>query len=344
MTLEQIKNEITERIKEVRDSSSDLSGCASYNDLQKLFKKAIGRVALCESAEDLEAIDGLLSAIEELYNDCNSEATGETSEEVIFDFDFELDSEDTEQNNGQNEADSYKEESEPIDLEEYVKELEAQRSKYGKDLPFSDKLKLRSIYKNSLKKLNAAQNEDELQATRKYYLNAFKRFEKRLERKKLYKEAKVTFDGTYHADAMKKPTVVRACVGCIVALSGAGFGLINARPWPWIWQAWAIVGVGVSYLLISALYAIAISAYGKTAVRRINVTRGILAAIMLVISLILGLVWSTGLTLAGAYIATVPFTFCGAIAYLIYRVKLCAIASKIKKQNKNRAKQPVEEK
>ena len=66
MTLEQIKNEITERIKEVRDSSSDFSGCSSYDDLQKLFTKTIGRVALCESARDLESIDSLLSAIEEL--------------------------------------------------------------------------------------------------------------------------------------------------------------------------------------------------------------------------------------------------------------------------------------
>jgi len=93
MTLEQIKNEITAKLKEVRESSRDFSGCESFDDLQSLFKKAIGRVALCESAEDIEAVGDLLMAIEELYNDCNSEFLNQQSEIELFSFDFELDEE-----------------------------------------------------------------------------------------------------------------------------------------------------------------------------------------------------------------------------------------------------------
>ena len=91
MTLEQIKKELTATLNEVRENTREFSNCDSYSDLQKLFKRAIGRVALCETPEEIEELGDLFMAIEELYNDCNSEITNTESEVVLFSFDFELD-------------------------------------------------------------------------------------------------------------------------------------------------------------------------------------------------------------------------------------------------------------
>ena len=236
-----------------------------------------------------------------------------------------------ENENGDEDSENEEENSEPVNKDKHFEEVEDLYSKYINESSSWDAHKLEKIYKNSINKIQAAYDEDSLYNARNYYIDAFNCFEKDIERKKLYKEAKKVFDSTYHATAMKKPNIARVCVGCMATLSGIGFGLINARWWPWIWQAWAVIGVGVSYLLISAIYAIAISSGSDKAVRRMNVTRATLAVIMAVASLVLGLVLKTELTLLGAYIATVPFTALGAIMYLIYRLQLLAIAYKIKK-------------
>lgn len=91
MTLEEIKSEMSERLREVRADANDFSNTKSYDDLSRLIIKAISRVALCESSSDLEATDDLLSAIEDCWNDCKSELNGEPSNDSLFDFNFELD-------------------------------------------------------------------------------------------------------------------------------------------------------------------------------------------------------------------------------------------------------------
>ncbi len=112
MTLDAIKNEIKARLREVRADSSEFNASENYHDLQKLITKTIGKVELCETAEELESIDGLLTTIEELYNACVSEESGEPSNESLFDFDFELDDEESE-------TDEPSEKLEEKDLEEY---------------------------------------------------------------------------------------------------------------------------------------------------------------------------------------------------------------------------------
>ena len=121
MTLEQIKNEITASLQEVRESSRDFSGCESSADLQSLCQKAIGRVALCESAEDLESVSDLLLAIEELYNDCNSEILNQECDEELFSFDFELD-EDSDDQSEESEDGSGEDEDEDEEIEEESEE------------------------------------------------------------------------------------------------------------------------------------------------------------------------------------------------------------------------------
>lgn len=90
MTLDAIKREISVRLREVRADSSEFSECAAYGDLQRLITKVISKVALCESADSLEAINDALAAIEDCWNDCKAEALGKPCDDVLFEFSFEL--------------------------------------------------------------------------------------------------------------------------------------------------------------------------------------------------------------------------------------------------------------
>ncbi len=297
MTLEQIKNEITASLKDVRESSREFSSCESYDDLQSLFKKAIGRVALCESAEEIEAISDLLMAIEELYNDCNSEFLDQPSEIELFSFDFDLDDEPEEETDDEEKA-SKEEEEESDDAEE----------KKSQKKP-ADK-----------KKSESKKKEDS---------------DERVSNQRDYADAKSAFDKKYPVSKLRKPNITRLCVGCIALLSGIGFGLVDALWWPWEWYAWTMIGFGVSYLLLCAIYAIAISGKSKKAVRSMAVTRLVLAFVMIVASLILGLALPYDLTVGGAYIATIPFTVFGMLTYFIYRIRL-SLSNKAGKKSKKK--------
>lgn len=301
MTLEQIKNEITASLKEVRESSRDFSGCESYDDLQSLFKKAIGRVALCESAEDIEAVGDLLMAIEELYNDCNSELLEQPSETELFSFDFELDDESNS---------SYDETKEEADDEDEFSEGE------------NDNTDEKRSQKNPVAKKKSEPKEKE-------------QTEERVSTKRNYSDVKSAFDQKYPVAKLRKPNIMRLCVGCIALLSGIGIGLVDALWWPWEWYAWAVIGVGLSYLILSAIYAIAIATRSKKAVRVMAVTRLILTFVMIAVSIILGLLLPYDLTVGGAFIATLPFTFFGMLTYLIYRIRL-AFSDKAGKKAKKK--------
>lgn len=288
LTLDAIKNEITARLREVRAESSDFNATENYRDLQKLITKAIGKVELCENADELESIDGILSAIEELYNACMAEETGEISDETLFEFAFELDDSDED-----NEEDLEDEDSEEED---------------GKQ-------------KKSVKAKE-------------------KKIEKKQTKSDLYCAAKESFDEKYPTSVMKKPNIARLCVGLVALISGTLSGLITAQWWPFDWWAWSIIGVGVSYLILAAVYSIVIAVGNGSATRRMSFTRLILAVVAAIASLILGIVFEFELTLVGAYIATLPFTVFGLFTYLIYRTRLFFIACKTKKRNKvkNKAK------
>jgi len=299
MTLEQIKNEITAKLKEVRESSRDFSGCESFDDLQSLFKKAIGRVALCESAEDIEAVGDLLMAIEELYNDCNSEFLNQQSEIELFSFDFELD-----------------EESEYPD-EESETEEETEAEEYESEEAYNESDEYDGDYE-----------QPQIKGEKKTSSNKPPR--PRLD----LTAVKSDFDQKNPAHKLRKPNIVRLCVGCVAVLSGVGFGLVDALWWPWEWYAWSIIGFGVSYLLLAAIYATAISRNSKKAVRSMAITRLALALVMLVLSLVLGLLLPYDLTVGGAYIATLPFTVFGIATYYIYRFRLFLALKKSKKVKK----------
>ena len=283
MTLEQIKNEITASLKEVREASRDFSSCESYNDLQSLFKKAIGRVALSESSEDLESVGDLLMAIEELYNDCSSEISGEIANTELFSFDFELD------------ADECEEEISDESINDEENDTVPER------LPID----------------KTAKKQEKKQKAKDRAIS--------------YSEKKAAFDQKYSAHRLRAPNTLRLCIGCILLLSGIGFGLVDALWWPWCHQAWIAIGFGCSYLILSAIYSIAISQSSKKAVRSMAVLRMVLAFIMLALSLPLGLWLDEDLTLVGAYIATLPFTLFGFLTYMIYRMRL---ALSLKNQKK----------
>ncbi len=295
MTLDAIKNEIKARLREVRADSSEFNVSQNYQDLQKLISKTIGKVELCENAEELEALDGPLTTIEELYNACVAEESGEPSNESLFDFDFELD-------DAEAEADEpLEEEEEEEDLDEHEKSDNKHTKREAKN----------TVEKDTVKKQGKAQ---------------------------LYTSAKKEFDKKYPPSVMKKPNLTRLCVGLIALVSGILSGLITAQWWPFEWWAWSIIGLGVSYLIITVIYAIVISVGKSAATRQMSFTRLILAGVAVIVSLVLGIVFEFELTLVGAYIATLPFTAFGIFTYLIYRIRLFFIACGIKKRNKTTAR------
>ena len=59
MTFDQIKSEISARLREVRTAAAEFSDAEMYPDLQKLITKAISRVALCDNAADLDSLNDL---------------------------------------------------------------------------------------------------------------------------------------------------------------------------------------------------------------------------------------------------------------------------------------------
>lgn len=299
MTLDAIKNEITARLREVRADSSQFNLSENSQDLQKLITKAIGKVELCETAEDLESIDGILTTIEELYNACFSEESGDPSAESLFEFEFELDEEETEDG----EDEEYEEDE--VNTEDYVKPEKSSRS--------ND---------------NAVRRSE-------------RKADKKLTKAELYESAKENFDEKCPPSVMKKPNLARLCVGLVALISGVISGLITAQWWPFEWWSWSIIGVGISYLLIALIYAIVIAVGHRSATRRMSFTRLILAGVAVIVSLVLGVIFEFDITIPGAYLATVPFTVCGAFSYVIYRIRIFFIACKLKKQKKNIKKKNV---
>ena len=284
MTLDAIKNEITARLREVRADSCEFNASENYNDLQKLITKAIGKTDLCETADDLEAIDGMLTTIEELYNACVAEESGEVSNEILFDFQFELDSDE----------ESLEENQEPEEQEDEEEEIHSEKEE-------------------------------------KKALKAQKKFD-------VLEETKKCFDEKNLVAKLKRPNILRLCIGLVSLFSGFFAGLISAKWWPLEWWAWAITGFGASYLILSLIYAIFIALKRPSAARMLAIIRLILAPVAAIASLVLGIVFEFDLTLLGAYIATIPFTLCGVSVYLVYRIRLFFTACRVRKNKKQSKK------
>lgn len=378
MTLEAIKREITERLREVREDSEEFSGSSAYPELQKLITKAISRVTLCETAADLEATDDLLAVIEECWNSCKTEITGQESEEGLFEFNFELDvskpakksksqgaedvpiPEDDEEEVGEEEAEyeeeydedesenEYEEEEEakegkkaPLDVSREVEEFERAYETLSGECNKLEKSKLKSIKKDAVEAVKSAPDKATLVSTVYSYRRMFKKFATSVEKRKRYQTAKHTFDEAHPAESMTKPNIARVAVGCVALLSGVSYGLIDVlmrtdkQLWPWNEWAWTMIGFGVAYLLISAIYAIAITAsVSHSIVRKMSFCRVIIAVIAATGALILGLAVDA-IGVLGSYIATLPMTLFGVANYLFYRMRLVILA---KKQAKATAK------
>lgn len=351
MTLAEIKREINLRLREVKADAAEYIGTTSFATLQNLIVKAIERAEKCNSASELEAIDNLLGVIEDCYNDCRMEIDGEARPIALFDFNFELDAEETVNNDPDEGSDPEEESSEiekasegeeeitsdpeaTIDVSRELAEIEDNYEKLSNVCGFINKTKLRSLRKKAISEIRSAKENAELVTAVYNIRRKFKSFEKRIEKKKRYNEAKPVYDEQHVTQKLKKPNIARLIFGIITAVGGAAYGLFEARWWPWDNIAYGIAGIGVSYMILSLIYAAAISSSvsknSKGTTRRLCVMRFVLAIIFAVICLPAGLVFDN-IGLGTFYLATIPFTLCGVIVYLLYRLKLTVLVHKKKK-------------
>lgn len=349
MTLAEIKREINLRLREVKADAAEYVGCASYTTLQNLIVKAIERAEKCNSASELEAIDNLLGVIEDCYNDCRAENDSNSQPVSLFDFQFELDVEEKSDDDSDNDSEREHEyedveksrenkndieidESPSIDLSKELAEIESSYERLcGECNSFISKMKLRSLRKKAISDIRSAKESAELVTATYKIRRKFKRFEKRIEKEKRYNAAKPVYDEQQITQKLKKANVVRLIFGIITVVGGAAYGLFDARWWPWDNIAYGIAGIGVSYMILSLIYAAAISkSISKGTARRLCVMRFVLAIIFALICLPAGLVFDN-IGLGTFYLATIPFTLCGTVIYLAYRLKLTVLVHKKKK-------------
>lgn len=358
MTFEQIKNEISARLREVRAEADDFRDAEMYPDLKKLIAKAISRVALCDTAADLDRLNDLLEAIEDTYNSCKTEVTGEDSDDSLFDFDFELESEDN--GNEQTETEAPEEypapeaeteeedEEEPdapeeapqyfenrdrevaaciAEIEEFYK---AHYSKGG----VTEKNRLKAIRARALDRVEAANTPFELTDAVIEYRKNFGKYEKCLDSYDRRESAKPSFDRGHELN--KKLNFARLFGGILVTVAGLVAWLVTKE---WIGFPLAALIFGGAYLILSGVYAIVISKSLDTAAyRNMAFARLIIAAAAIVGSLILGIALpsSEGFGLGYAFAATVPLTLGGLAVYIVCRLQLSIFVAKSKKAKKKK--------
>ncbi len=359
MTIAAIKEEISKRLREVRSDSLEFSDSEHFPDLRGLTADALGDVAMCTTAEELESINGLLERIEACWNLCKSDITGEESSDVLFEFDFVLDDSYSEGDEGGEEDEDIDEDEDDDDRDEGdeppedapkrrydisgdIKSLENWYDKLeGQGAPIHDS-QLKLYFRRSVADLEAVEDRPALAVARNRYHKRFTRLDKRIRRYNGMCDAKPFFDSTHKAESLKKPNTVRVIVGCIALLTALGYGIITAiseERFVFLWYDWVygLAGAGISYLLLSLVYAVCAKVNGASAVRRLSVTRLILIPFAAIGSLVLGLtVPQVGLH--GAYIATLPFTLGGLGIYIVYRIKLSKAFRKKRKESKKRSK------
>ncbi len=352
MTLAAIKNEISKRLREVRSDSLEFSDSPHFSDLRSLTADALGDVAMCTTAEELEAINGLLERIEDCWNLCRSDTLNIDSDDVLFEFDFVLDdgsdSEDDEDNDDEDSEEDDEDEESPddeakkrYDISNEIKAIEQWYDKLeGQGSPIHE-ARLKANFKNSVAELEAVEDRAALAIARNNYNERFRKLDKQIKRYNCKRAAKPLFDSTHKPESLKKPNTVRLTVGCIAFLTGLGYGILTAvaeSRFIFLWPDWVygITGAGLSYLLLSLLYAVATAWRNSiSTVRRLSVTRLILAVFAAVGSLAIGLTIPQ-IGLIGAYIATLPFTLGGLAVYFIYRIKFAYAVRKKRKETRKR--------
>ncbi len=369
MTIAAIKEEISKRLREVRSDSLEFADSEHFPDLRRLTADALGDVAMCTTAEELESINGLLERIEDCWNRCKSDTFGEEFSDTLFEFDFVLDeapeSDDTESDDSENEADEdddedcvdaeVDDEDEDEDDQSYD-DIPKNRFDISKDIKalenWYDKLEgqgtkihgsqLQMNFKRAVAELEGAEDRPALATARNNYHRRFHKLDKRIRRYNDICDAKPVFDSKNKAESLKKPNTVRFAVGCIALLTGLGYGIITAiseSRFIFFWHNWVygIAGVGLSYLLLSLIYAVGAASHSISVVRRISVARLFLVFFAALISLVVGLIVPQ-VGLLGAYIATLPFTLGGIGVYTAYRIKLASAVRKARKEKKKRSK------
>lgn len=371
MTFDQIKSEISARLREVRTAAAEFSDAEMYPDLQKLITKAISRVALCDNAADLDRLNDLLEAIEDAYNSCRSDTLGEDSDETLFDFDFELESDESESDSSYEEvadmpedadADTEDAESDTEESEEaYENAEEEEEEEEAKTAParsenqereiaaciaeieefykahyskggIAERNRLKSIRTRALDRVESTFTPVELTDAVIEYRKNFKKYEKSLEAYDRLESAKPSFDKAHELN--KYWNFARLFGGILAAVAGVAAGI--SSPESWLGFPLAAIIFGVTYLILSGIYAIVISkSLDSAAYRNMAFARLIVAVIAAVGSLVLGLALPD-LGLGYAFSSTLPLTLGGIGVYTVCRLQLAIFASKSKRSNKKK--------
>ena len=326
MNLEQIKHEIIKKLTQLRKDSKKFTDTKNYNELQQIITKSIVAVTECDTAQELENIDVYLESIEFYYNSCVEESTGEPSEEELFDFNFEL-----EEENEEEEIVSKKKDN---NLKSLITEIEdfydSTLTRCSKN---SQRKSLKSLKEEALDSVRQASSELELLNATRNFRRAFKEFTAKLSKSEANAQAKLQFDEKITKKNSKKMNILRMLLAFAALIGGAIYGFIldwtTLPEWPM-----AIMGFGVSCLLLCIIYVMADSAKKSTAKRRLAFARLILAALFLTASIVIAIVFSKYIGMLASLTATLPFTVGGVFAYVIYRLKLKHVAKKIPTKKK----------
>lgn len=362
MTFDQIKSEITARLREVRSESGDLSGAEMYPDLQKLITRAISRVALCDTAADLDRLNDLLEAIEDTYNSCRTDVSGEESNETLFDFNFELESEgdndgpsdeegseepepdddgaDAEEEEESEDA-GETEEAPPARSEKQEREIAAcvaeieefYKAHYSKG-GIAEKNRLKAIRTRALDRVESTNTPVELTDAVIEYRKNFDRYKKSLEAYDRREDAKPSFDSKHNLNT--KLNFARLFAGILAAVAGVVAGAVSRE---WLGFPLAAMIFGGTYLLLGGVYAIIITkSLDAAAYRNTAFARLIIAVIAVIGSVILGITLpaSEGFGFGYAFLSTLPLTLGGIGVYIICRLQLSIFVAKNRKAKKKK--------
>ena len=326
MKLEEIKSVITQRLKEIKKMSLEYSEASDYDNLQGIIKKTIVAVAEAEHASDIESLAVYLEAIEDSYNGCRAEITGEASEEQLFCFDFELDEETSEVDTAPN-PDVEIDDCVPKNIKTRIVEIEDYYDRTVDRCSFFTKFKLKSLRKKSIEAVNSARSDLELLDATRTYRREFKQFTDKLNRADAYSSAKKQYDEKTAGSNGKRANMLRIFVGFFALIGGAVYGFVVGWTNFPVW-AISIMGFGISYLLIAMLYLATESRRGPKTKRRVAFSRIVLAVLFFIASIIAGAVLEP-FGILPMLLATLPFTAGGVCVYGFYRLRLFFMTNKI---------------
>lgn len=334
MTFDTIKSEISKRLREVRSDSLEFSESEHFSDLRRLTADALGEISAATTVEEIEEMNGLLVKIENCWNLCKEETLGESSEDVLFDFDFELDDDEEEED----EEDDVAPEHPRQDISADVKRLEALFDKYDATGGMFNDLRLRSLFKLSISELERAPDRPALSIVRHRYIRRFERLEKAIRRRNDTIAAKPDFDAKNPPISLRTSNVGRLIFGTVALVSAAAYGIITALSQEhkfYLWDEWVygVAGLGLVYIILGLIYQLISCGNGLSSVRRLSFLRLLLSPVALIGAVILGS-YVPQLGILGALIAASPLILGGIGVYAVYRLKLKMLAKKKNRYSK----------